>query len=85
MCSLSRRLVPAVLPFALLLTACAGPPAVVMAPRPQIPASLRSCRAEPVPDVAMTDDSVLARYIVDLANAGRDCRAKLGALSGAVG
>lgn len=33
----------------------------------------------------MTDDSVLARYIVELANAGRDCRAKLGALSGAVG
>jgi hypothetical protein len=32
----------------------------------------------------LADDSALAAYIVDLANAGRDCRAKLAALSAVV-
>lgn len=56
---------------------------MVLAPRPQIPASLQSCLAEPVAGV-LADDSALAVYIVDLADAGRDCRAKLGTLSGLV-
>ena len=58
----------------LLWTGCApAPPPVV------VPASLLSCAPEPaVPQ--SPDDTALARLIVDLAEAGADCRARLAAV-----
>lgn len=54
--------------------------------RPEVPAHLLSCEDEP-PDPAdqpgLTQKDV-ARYVVILRNAGRDCRAKLGAVRGLV-
>ena len=44
-----------------------------------VPASLLSCAPEPaVP--ASPDDTALARLIIDLAEAGADCRARLAAV-----
>lgn len=66
------------LPFVLPLAACANaPPALV------VPESLLACRAAPaVPEVV--DDPALARWVVDLAEAGEDCRARLAAVRGVV-
>jgi len=70
------------LPCALLLTGCAGnPPNVVEAPRLTVPVSLLSCAEQPDPPAAGADDTALARWILDLAAAGDDCRGKLAAVA----
>lgn len=62
------------LPFALCLTACAQPPPPLV-----IPSGMASCPAEPPPPEAL-DDPALARWILDLREAGADCRSKLEAV-----
>jgi len=48
-----------------------------------VPDSLLSCRDEPaVP--GQVDDSALAEWVVDLVEAGADCRGKLRAVRGLV-
>jgi hypothetical protein len=67
----------------LLLTGCAtAPPRVIVETIP-VPEALLVCRDEPAPPVDVTDRAVGA-WIVDLAEAGDDCRAKLGAVRGIV-
>ena len=63
-----------VLPCALLLAGCAtAPPPLV------VPGSLTTCRQAPaVPEAP--DDQQLARYVLDLAEAGEDCRQRLAAV-----
>lgn len=56
----------------------------MLAPRPAVPASLLACRDQPTPPAVLAADSALADYILDLADAGADCRAKLSALRGVV-
>jgi hypothetical protein len=61
----------------LLSTACAeGPP--VLLDR-TVPASLLTCQPQPDPP-AGPDDTALALWLVDLAAAGEDCRARLGSV-----
>lgn len=57
---------------ALLLTGCAtSPPAVV------VPASMLRCSPAPPVPAAGDGDGALARFILDLAEAGEDCRTRL--------
>ncbi len=59
----------------LLLGACAAPAPItrIVTLTPQIPAALLNCA--PAPDVPeTTKQSVVAQYIVDLWQAGQDCR-----------
>ncbi len=69
--------------FGLLLTACAAPPAP---PRllteihrvPQtVPVALLSCAAAPEPPGQGMSPADVAGFILDLAAAGADCRARL--------
>jgi hypothetical protein len=63
---------------ALLSTGCAAPlPPPVQVERLSVPAELLACPPQPEPP-ASPDDRALAGYILDLADAGDDCRAKLG-------
>ena len=64
----------------LLSTAC-GPRPVELV-RPEIPAPLLACQPAPPPPPPGTDDHALALWIVDLATAGEDCRARLRQLKG---
>jgi len=60
------------------LAACAAPsPPVVRTERLEVPASLLACLPQPEPPGAGADDSALARWILDLAEAGEDCRGRL--------
>ena len=69
-----------------LLTACgASPPLVTEAPRLTIPDSLKACQPQPEPPAAGADDTALATWIVDLAEAGADCRGKLAAVVKVIG
>lgn len=52
--------------------------------RQDIPASLLACRVEPGAPAADGSDEAAANYVIDLAIAGRDCRAKLDAVRGLV-
>lgn len=62
----------------LLCFGCVAPPVTVL---PDIPAPLLSCRPEPaLPD--MKADGDLAHYLLDLAAAGQDCRARLDEVRG---
>lgn len=83
-----RRLIPrrAWIPLlcALLLMGC-GQTAVVEAPRLDVPASLLTCPAAPVPPPQGADDTALARWMLDLAAAGDACRATLAAVARVVG
>ena len=45
-----------------------------------IPATLLHCRGEPRPPAKPASQGQAARYVLDLAEAGRDCRSKLGAV-----
>lgn len=70
----------------LLLTACGqdlkrAPEVVVQVEyrRQEIPDALLFCDLEPVVPMYRTDENV-ANYITELGAAGRDCRAKLGAV-----
>jgi hypothetical protein len=49
----------------------------------QIPQHLLDCTAEPIPGTLRTDRE-LATYLLDLADAGEDCRQKLRALGGLI-
>jgi len=77
--SVSRPRLPALLllPWLLPWTACAGPPPVLV--RQPVPPSLLACQPQPDPP-ASPDDTTLALWIVDLAAAGEDCRARLGSV-----
>lgn len=60
---------------ALLSTGCApAPPAALV-----VPPSLLTCAPEPTAPEA-PDDPALARWILDLAEAGADCRSRLNAI-----
>lgn len=81
---LRRLLVLPALLSGLCLTACAGTPQVVLAPNTKVPAELLKCSAEPTPPV-IQNDTELTDWILDLSQAGQDCRDKLNAVSGIVG
>jgi hypothetical protein len=69
----------------LCFTACAGQPVTVPTTHLPIPANLLSCTDEPnLPD-PIADDTQLANWILDLSNAGADCRSKLGSVRSIVG
>jgi hypothetical protein len=53
-----------------------GQTQTVLAPRTEVPASLLTCSAQPVPGT-VTNDTDLTDWIQDLAAAGADCRSKL--------
>lgn len=65
---------PCVLP---LLGCAAAPPPLV------VPDGLLTCREEPAAP-ADPDDRALAGWVLDLAEAGADCRARLAAVRGLV-
>jgi hypothetical protein len=69
--------VRALLLLALPCVACAGPTQTVQAPRLAVPASLVSCREQPEPPPEGVGDRELAMWILDLADAGADCRDRL--------
>lgn len=73
--------------FLALLTACGTPEVrtvpVVKIERPEIPAGLLTCDPAPAVPVAETQRQVAA-YVVDLWEAGEDCRVKLGKVRGLV-
>jgi len=71
---------------AAVLTGCAettDPGMRVVEVRPEVPSSLLSCQPapEPPPPESGTQRDV-ARFVLDLAEAGADCRGKLGAVRG---
>jgi hypothetical protein len=62
-----------------LVGCSAGPPQVaVRVERVQVPPGLLSCDPEPAIPAALRSDADLAAWIVSLAAAGEDCRARLG-------
>lgn len=86
------RLVPylvigiAVLFVAGALSGCATKPVetmpvVTVLPPPPVPDSLLQCRPEPTVGRLVTQRDA-ARYVLDLREAGADCRGKLGAVGG---
>ena len=68
------------LPCALSPMGCAPAPTVRLV-RPQVPRDLLECAAEPPPPPAGATDADLASWILDLADAGADCRTTLQALA----
>lgn len=71
--------------FALCLTACAAnDPQTVAILRPKVPVELLTCAPAPPPpaNTPRLRQSDVGRYIVDLWEAGEDCRRKHGALAG---
>jgi hypothetical protein len=48
--------------------------------RTTVPPALLQCRDEPAPPKRPATKGQAARYVLDLADAGRDCRSKLGAV-----
>jgi len=46
----------------------------------EIPAELKHCAPEPLPPVGAYDAGQAAQYVVDLREAGRDCRAVVNAV-----
>jgi len=74
-----RKPLPALIAllFALSLTGCAKAPAVT------VPDSLLVCRDEPRL-AGQVNDPMLGEFIVDLVEAGADCRGKLRAVRGLV-
>jgi len=74
---------------ALLLTACVAPPppAVVTQVQlvpPQIPPGLLRCRDQPEPPAWPYSEADAAEYVLDLAEAGDDCRRRLGEVRGLI-
>ena len=74
MLSLKLLLAP---PLALFCVSC-GKDVVVQ--RVPVPERLLSCKAEPAPPAEDTDKAV-AGYLVDLIEAGADCRSKVRAIA----
>lgn len=62
---------------ALLLSGCATTSRTVS---PAVPDALLTCAAEPQPPTDTSNSRKVAIYIVDLHDAGEDCRSKLGAV-----
>src|SRR5678809_1617443 len=62
--------------FALCLTGCAAQQ-TVLAPRIEVPASLQTCSPEPEPTAALQTDTDLTDWIINLRDAGQDCRSRL--------
>ena len=81
-----HRRLPLALPALLCVlssTACA--PQVVAVHHLPVPPSLLQCAAEPAVPVAGVDDAGLSDWILDLRDAGTDCRDHLAALAGIIG
>lgn len=82
------RLPPALLLLASLplLTACGSPPPVLVPVKEVVrvtpPAPLLACADEPSPPEGAYSQDDVAEWVVALAYAGRDCRAKLGDVRG---
>jgi hypothetical protein len=62
-----------------VLGGCAKPSPAIEVAGPVVPDQLLTCRAEPVPPATGTQRKV-ALYVIDLVDAGADCRSKLGAV-----
>ncbi|WP_424140761.1 Rz1-like lysis system protein LysC [Roseomonas chloroacetimidivorans] len=71
-----RRAAPALL-LLLLSAACAAPVTQVRVQPLSLPAGLLACLPQPEPPPDSADDADLASWVLDLAEAGADCRAKL--------
>jgi hypothetical protein len=59
------------------LTACTLPTTVTKFQKLATPADLRECEPEPAAVEAVKTDGELAGYILDLKDAGQDCRDKV--------
>lgn len=85
---LPRNPAPWILLSCVLLSGCGtDPPPMVTEVkyiRQQVPAQLLDCAAQPVPPRVASQRDV-ALYLLDLAEAGEDCRSKLDAVRGVVG
>ena len=82
---LPKRTYALLLLSAMQLTACgASLPHVIQAPRLVVPDSLTTCQAQPEPPADPYGDKELASWILDLADAGQDCRDKLATVKGLV-
>lgn len=74
--------------LAVFLSGCSSRPAspdlsrvdAALAVRPAIPQDLLTCKPEPRSPGGDATDSTAARYVIDVVDAGRDCRRKLGAI-----
>ena len=69
---------PAALLFALCLTGC-GPVSTqtVLAPRLEVPDALLVCRDRPEPPATISTDTDLTDWLLDVVDAGEDCRTNL--------
>ena len=78
-----RMLAAPILLSELLLMGCARPVAVI-SPTQHLPAEMWECKAEPaLPEQEF--GKPMANFVVDLADAGRDCRSKLAGAKAALG
>lgn len=50
----------------------------MLAPRVEVPPSLLKCAPQPQPPETLKADTDLTDWIINLADAGQDCRSKLG-------
>ena len=66
-----------------ILSGCAKPSPAITVAGPVVPGQLLECRGEPAPPATGTQRTV-ALYVIDLADAGDDCRQKLAAVRGIV-
>lgn len=62
-----------------VLAGCAKPSPAIEVAGPTVPDQLLTCQPEPTPPATGTQRGV-AHYVLDLAEAGDDCRTKLGAV-----
>lgn len=67
----------------LALGGCATPSPAIEVAGPSVPDQLLTCRDEPTPPTTGTQRAV-ALYVIDLADAGDDCRQKLAGVRGIV-
>ncbi len=65
--------------FAICLTACAQPrlETRLQIERVTVPAELLACEPQPEPPAGIYTQAAVATFIVDLADAGQDCRERL--------
>lgn len=66
-----------------VLSGCAKPSPAITVAGPSVPDQLLTCRAEPTPPATGSQRAV-ALYVIDLADAGDDCRQKLAGVRGIV-